>query len=286
MSVPFSSIASSLPVVGGIVDSFVGAHTAKKNTEMTIAAQRAEAERAYQREVEMWHMQNAYNSPEEQMKRFGAAGLNPHLIYGQGNSGNATAFPRYQPPQVQYKYEAPAYGGAVASVLPTLMSVGSWMQNMRLGEEKIRGEQLANSRVEDLIDFLRARYPRDLAKLDNVLSMFPYQSSMLEANSQKAWAAWNQLLLENKFRYGVDGSSGMRGLQLIEQEAKARLRQAEASWTDFGVTNPQGLMQLVLGGVLGLAGMKVGAKRLSLNRNARPVSKPVKIGGRWMRFSK
>lgn len=31
-----------------------------------------------------WHMQNAYNSPEEQMKRLKAAGLNPHLVYGNG----------------------------------------------------------------------------------------------------------------------------------------------------------------------------------------------------------
>lgn len=32
-----------------------------------------------------WTMQNEYNSPEAQMKRFQAAGLNPNLIYGQTN---------------------------------------------------------------------------------------------------------------------------------------------------------------------------------------------------------
>lgn len=31
-----------------------------------------------------WHMQNQYNSPAEQMKRLKAAGLNPHLVYGNG----------------------------------------------------------------------------------------------------------------------------------------------------------------------------------------------------------
>lgn len=34
-----------------------------------------------------WNMQNAYNSPEAQMQRFKAAGLNPNLIYGQQNEG-------------------------------------------------------------------------------------------------------------------------------------------------------------------------------------------------------
>lgn len=35
-----------------------------------------------------WHMQNAYNSPEQQMQRLKAAGLNPHLVYGSGSVAN------------------------------------------------------------------------------------------------------------------------------------------------------------------------------------------------------
>lgn len=37
--------------------------------------------------------QNRYNSPKEQMARFREAGLNPNLIYTQGNSGNMTTQP-------------------------------------------------------------------------------------------------------------------------------------------------------------------------------------------------
>lgn len=37
-----------------------------------------------------WHMQNAYNSPEQQMQRLKAAGLNPHLVYGSGAVANNT----------------------------------------------------------------------------------------------------------------------------------------------------------------------------------------------------
>lgn len=50
--------------------------------------------RLYERQkrdsIEFWGMQNAYNSPAEQMKRFQQAGLNPNLIYGRGDSGSAT----------------------------------------------------------------------------------------------------------------------------------------------------------------------------------------------------
>lgn len=34
-----------------------------------------------------WQMQNDYNSPAAQMRRFAEAGLNPNLIYGQSNEG-------------------------------------------------------------------------------------------------------------------------------------------------------------------------------------------------------
>lgn len=39
---------------------------------------------------DMWNKANAYNTPMKQMERFKQAGLNPHLIYGQGNAGNTS----------------------------------------------------------------------------------------------------------------------------------------------------------------------------------------------------
>lgn len=51
------------------------------------------AEQANAHEIEMWNMQNDYNTPAAQMKRFEEAGLNPMLAYTQGNPGNATSAP-------------------------------------------------------------------------------------------------------------------------------------------------------------------------------------------------
>ena len=48
---------------------------------------------ARQHNIALWHMQNQYNHPLQQMERLKAAGLNPNLIYGSspgsavGNSG-------------------------------------------------------------------------------------------------------------------------------------------------------------------------------------------------------
>lgn len=51
------------------------------------------AEDANNRMISFWNMQNAYNTPKEQMKRFAEAGLNPNLIYGQSNVAGAIGRP-------------------------------------------------------------------------------------------------------------------------------------------------------------------------------------------------
>lgn len=50
-------------------------------------------EKQNQFNLEMWNLQNEYNSPQAQMKRYEEAGLNPALIYSQGNPGNAATAP-------------------------------------------------------------------------------------------------------------------------------------------------------------------------------------------------
>lgn len=72
----------------------------------------AEAEKAYQRNIEQWMRENAYNDPSQQMARMKAAGLNPNMIYG---SGKATALsapsPQKLAPKGQFNNPLAAVGG-------------------------------------------------------------------------------------------------------------------------------------------------------------------------------
>lgn len=43
---------------------------------------------------------NAYNAPAAQMQRYGAAGLNPNLIYSQGTPGNQTSAVQFASPDI------------------------------------------------------------------------------------------------------------------------------------------------------------------------------------------
>lgn len=277
-------IGALVQLGGSLYDNYQNRKTAERNTDATIAANMEQAALAYQRQVMMWHMQNKYNSPEQQMARFGAAGLNPHLIYGQGNAGNASSTPSYNPPNIQYRYEAPQYGAAFASVLPMLMQVGSWMQSMRKSEIDIEKSVSETDRVRQLVEFLQERNPQVLREADNKLSLYPYQYSMQRSLAHKAWQTVQDLQQEYRYKYGhsvqdpsgmfplgdLGPEGGMRGTEkLIQLEKLAqagyntKLLEAKSSWSDFDVTDPQGLMMLVLNGVMGLAGQTL---RLSTHR--------------------
>lgn len=100
-----------------------------------------EAELAYQRQVDFWNMQNEYNSPASQMARYKAAGLNPNLIYGQGNPGNATSTPNYNPPS----FNAPKLGSI------DFLGIAQMVQQMHQSKAQIDliEQQRQNLRVEE-----------------------------------------------------------------------------------------------------------------------------------------
>lgn len=76
----------------------------RKNTKDTIRANQSLAEYQYSKDLEMWNRANEYNSPLSQMQRFAAAGLNPNMMYSQGNAGNsASSMPHYNAPTVDYR---------------------------------------------------------------------------------------------------------------------------------------------------------------------------------------
>lgn len=62
------------------------------------------AQYQFDKNLDMWYRQNAYNTPAAQMQRFADAGLNPNLIYGQGSAGNASSAPSYQAPEFHGAY--------------------------------------------------------------------------------------------------------------------------------------------------------------------------------------
>lgn len=65
---------SAINAASGIIGNVFGASQTDKNNQANL---------------QLWREQTAYNTPKKQMERYKEAGLNPHLIYGQGGGGGA-----------------------------------------------------------------------------------------------------------------------------------------------------------------------------------------------------
>jgi hypothetical protein len=70
-------------LLGGIGNLFGSKASDNRYAAQSLAAQRL----ANKHNVKFWNMQNEYNHPSAQMSRLREAGLNPHMLYGQGVSG-------------------------------------------------------------------------------------------------------------------------------------------------------------------------------------------------------
>lgn len=66
----------------------------------------------------MWNLNNEYNTPVAQMQRFSDAGLNPNLIYGQGNSGNSAHSPTMDP--LRFDFHGAQDSIAVANAISSI----------------------------------------------------------------------------------------------------------------------------------------------------------------------
>lgn len=126
-----------LPYVGGLIQTagnvaggLIGQRKRYKQQRKLNAQQMQYQTRlnqdAYEKNLEMMKYQNAYNSPEAQMARYEAAGLNKNLVYGQGTPGNMQSAPQLQAAQAPHQ-EAPDY--SFLATLGTQIAQGRLMQS-------------------------------------------------------------------------------------------------------------------------------------------------------------
>lgn len=104
-----AAIGAGSSLLGGGLNALSTASQNRKSRDFS----REMYQRQWHDSILFWNMQNDYNSPQAQMKRFQEAGLNPNLVYGQGNAGNAgpISTPDVQTPQ----FRTPEWGNAVSS---------------------------------------------------------------------------------------------------------------------------------------------------------------------------
>lgn len=118
--------------VGNVITQGMANRANKKMTRETNQMQKQLADEAWARET-------AYNAPSAQMERYRAAGLNPHLIYGQNDNGY-----QYQTPDVETSQSVGADMSALSDV-----GIGTFQDvRMRRLQNDILDEELKQKVID------------------------------------------------------------------------------------------------------------------------------------------
>jgi len=113
-----------------------------------------------------WNMQNAYNSPSQQMQRFKEAGLNPNLIYGQMTNSPVVRSTDQKAPD----FVAPKLDPNIAS-------------NALMNYYQIKGTESTINQQNASTDLIKEQARKQRLENENIIDKSPY---LLEQEYQKS----------------------------------------------------------------------------------------------------
>lgn len=133
-----SYVNDSLPSPKDAQNAVFGGYTKKDMNDYSTAAYNylmKQQEQAFN--LQLWQLNNEYNTPESQMKRFQDAGLNPNLIYGQSNEAPAPASAsatQFRPQNLQQKETANAIS-TIGQIMNTVKAARETYDYIKYGRE-------------------------------------------------------------------------------------------------------------------------------------------------------
>lgn len=200
-------LAGSMAATGSLMDAFMTGNMNKKSREFSremYNVQKAD-------NLEFWNMQNAYNSPAEQMARFKAAGLNPNLIYGQQNTAGPISSPDVQKPQ----FDTPNVGAAV----PSALSAIDLVTNLELKQAQIDNVRAQNDVIKQQAVYLGSQISGTEASTKRKLLDYNLEERLFDTNIDARKEALRQM------RNNIDISTRRDIREAVQQSSN--LKEAE-----------------------------------------------------------
>ena len=188
---------ATIKALGGIGSSLIGGLTSLFGSKSQFKEQQKLINLQYQKNLEQWNRENEYNAPKAQMQRLSEAGLNPNLVYGNGNNtaGTAASSPSYG------LAEAPNIIGEIGKVMQyNMMQTLNMMQQIQQTQAKVDTMETQRSLWDSMrilnsfrsagLDFqnqIQKQFGMDLAfsTLENIRQNTERQKSEVEVNGSK-----------------------------------------------------------------------------------------------------
>ena len=189
----------------------------------------------------IWHMNNVYNSPAQQMSRLEAAGLNPNLAYGELGSGQSS--PPSTPSPAPMQPALSDYSG-VSSAFQTLGEIplrqkqleGLTLDNERKRiENDIRSQDLSdyqdylrrrNRQLDDLHDQSVKSLQETSARIDNIIADTGLKNAEKVKTSQEAQNLLQDYLFKEQLNpellngVRLDNKQKEKALKLMDNQIK------------------------------------------------------------------
>lgn len=165
MALPLAAIGAVASGIGALAGIGRGSRQNRRNVR--------NMKMQHKLDKNMFDYQNAYNTPDKQMQRLKAAGLNPALMYGQGTTGNASGYP--QTKQLPAYMETPVDTGTIVQgAVAAQQLLQSKAQTKKINEEA------ELTRVQKQVAMGRSEY--DIALGQAELNKVKKQTSEIDQN--------------------------------------------------------------------------------------------------------
>lgn len=205
---------------------------------------------SYQQDLAMWHRQNAYNHPSQQMARLKQAGLNPNLVYGTGSVGNTSA-----PPP---KYDTPEY--QLDTKLPLMETISNYAT---MKETQARTNNLNQSTANLALDggikavekaILETEAKQRGVALDRDTQLSKYQVEGARLDNEKRL---KDLDLTGAQIKKVESETRLKDTQQDIAQQEKLLKTFEALWAEKGITKSDSIYVRVLSRALDEGGISL-----------------------------
>lgn len=257
MPIPLALAAAAIPAVTSLAGNLFNIASTNKTNQRQLDYNKQLYDKQRADALADWNMQNAYNSPSQQMQRFKEAGLNPNLIYGQmTNSPVIRSTEAKAPDFVAPRLETQGIGNSLSMYYDLKQKAAT----TELIQEQAKQKKLENENLVDQSPYLletKFQQSRLVGKqvdnimedIDNKRLMNPLTRDKIKNDIQTSMQTrmWQNLTTPQQ----IETTKAIKALT----EAKLEGQNIENTWRkyEFQLQNNFGVNKNIFGDIIKIA---------------------------------